>query len=455
MLNLRSGILSDTKSRPYLAELEATVEPGFILRQNRAIMKKKERALLMAMGIVLIVLGETRLGRAWGTTWMGAELERQLTLAGLRFGPFRIRTILNLNNAGYDSNIYFDYGGQHIKDYTLTTGPTFNIYLPLKKRIVFQITESPQYVYFYHTERERVWNNTLGGQIHFVFNRWYFSVGGAYSHARQRWSSEIDIQLRRRTDNIQGMILWQATKRTSFSLNYRRDHYAYDNATFGTFDVRDRLNRVENYLNFASYFQMTLRARMFLNFEYGLFDFERQIASSKNSRSYALYGGFDFAPTGIIRGRLNLGYKYFNVLALHGQDFRGLVGDTQVSIRLLRPLAVRASYSKNVQFSVWYNNAFYLENIVGVGTSLYVLKNIRLDGDVRYGENSYPQNSLSAPGGVQDRLDHYRTYSVGVYYRVKRNVALGVSAGRWIRHSNDKRYNYNRDFVGLNLTYDF
>ena len=418
-------------------------------------MKKRGIGLAALIGAILLLLAEARTGLALGKTWMGAELERQLTLAGLRFGPFRIKTFLNLNGAGYDSNIYFGYGGPPIKDYTLTTGPTFNIYLPLKKKIVFQITESPQYVYYYHTERERAWNNTLGGQIHFVFNRWYFSVGGAYSKARQRWSSEIDIQLRRRTDNIQGMILWQATRRTSFSLNYRRDHYAYDNATFGTFDVRDQLNRVENYLNFASYFQLTLRARMFLNFEYGFFDFERQIVGSKNSLSYALYGGFDFAPTGRIRGRLNLGYKYFNVLALQGQDFRGLVGDTQVSIRLLGPLAVRASYSKNVQFSVWFNNAFYLENIVGVGTSLYVLKNIRLDGDVRYGENSYPQSNLIAPGGVQNRLDQYRTYSVGVYYRVKRNIALGVSASRGIRHSNDTRYNYNRNFVGLNLTYDF
>lgn len=74
-------------------------------------------------------------------------------MARLKFGPFKIRTMLYLTNAGYDSHVYRSPDNP-IKDYSITARPGFYIYLPLKKKVIFSIYESPQYVYFIETKRE-------------------------------------------------------------------------------------------------------------------------------------------------------------------------------------------------------------------------------------------------------------------------------------------------------------
>jgi len=372
---------------------------------------------------------------------------------GWNLGPLKIQTRLFLNDAGYDSNIYYGSANQ-IKDYTFTVGPGFNIFLPLKKKIVLQIYESPQYAYYLETRKERTWNNYFNGQVHFVLNRFFVSVGQGYSTARQRWNTEIDIKLRRKEDSLQGSVLWQATKKTSFSLRYRRSRYDYENLAFETFNIRDRLNRTENYLNFTSYYQLSYKIRYFLDAEYGVFNFQT-VARSKDSRSYGIYGGFEFSPLGKISGRINLGYKRFDILDPSIRDYRGIVGDTQLSIRLLRYLVARASFERNAQFSIWYDNAYYLENVAGVGASFYVSRNIRLDYNFHSGRNRYNQTQLIAPGSLEKRSDDYIIHSAGIYFRLKKSVGLGITASRWSRHSNLPWETGNRDFLGMSLTYDF
>lgn len=391
---------------------------------------------------------------AWGKTWMGTNLERLVREAGWGFGPFKVDTVFHLNNAGYDSNIYYGHADNPIDDYTFTAGTGFNIYLPLKKKVIFQVYESPRYVYYSETKRERTWNNYFNGQVHFALNRFFITVGKGFTQARQRWSTEIDIKLRRKEDSLQGAILWQASKKTSFYLRYRQAKYEYENLSFGIFNIRERLNREESYLNFTTFYRVSFRTMFFLDAEYGLYNFREQ-ASSKDSRSYGIYAGFEFSPTGRIKGRINLGYKNFDALDPGEKDYRGVVGNTRVSVRLLRTLVVRASFERDVEFSLWYNNNYFIENRYGTGGSFYLFKKIRLDYDFYSGRNNYPRGQLIGPDVREKRMDDYQIHSVGIYIRVKKNIGLGLIASRWVRDSNLDYEDDERDFVGLNLTYDF
>jgi hypothetical protein len=123
-------------------------------------------------------------------------------------------------------------------------------------------------------------------------------------------------------------------------------------------------------------------------------------------------------------------------------------------VRLLRNLTVRGVYRRNVQFSIWFDNTFYLENWGGGGASLYFFRRkIRLDYDYNLGLNTYPATQLS--GSSIKREDRYTVHSVGLYFRIKKDVGVGVTAGRWERSINFYGWNAKREFVGLNLTYDF
>lgn len=384
---------------------------------------------------------------------MGKELDQKVSAAKLSLGPFRIKTAFYLNNAGYDSNVYRTPANP-IKDFSITTGPGFNIYLPIRKMIVLSIYESPQYVYFAETRRERTWNNYFNGQVHFVFQRFFLTFGKGYSVAREIWNTEIDIRPQRKEDSFEGSVLSQFSKRTSLFFRYSRTKYDYENLSYEQIGIGDRLNRVENRTNFTLYNQLSYRTMCYLNFELGFFNFKNRLAN-RDSKSYAIYSGFDFSSSGIFRGRINLGYKYLDFLNHEAKDYRGMVGDTNISVRLLEPLSVRANYIRDVEFSVWYNSAYFLENRFGGGVSLYLFKEIRLDYDYNVGRNTYPESSLITQSLSEKRKDNYEIHSAGLYFRLKKNIGLGLTLNKWMRNSNQAWLNGKRTFIGLNLTYDF
>jgi hypothetical protein len=414
---------------------------------------KKISRLPVAFLVLLLFAGARDL-RAWGKTWMGAALELAIRQAAWKFGPFRIQPALNLRDAGYDSNLYYGYAGEPVKDYSVTAGPEFTIYLPMKKKLVLSFYGSPQYVYYRKTKQERTWNYYLSGQANVVLNRFFITVGGGGSDARQRWNTEVDIRPRRKAWNAEASVLWQATKKASFFARFARQNYDFENLDYERFNIRDQLNRTEDRFNFTGYYQVSYRVRGFMNVEYGRFDFLSS-AGFKDSRSLGVFGGFEFSPLGIVRGRVNLGYKVFDSAVSGRRLFQGLVGDTAVSVRLLRFLSVRGSYRRDVEFSVWYDSTYFTENIYGGGLSLYVHRKVRLDYDYRLGRNRYPEAATAGGAGYVKRNDDYRIHSLALYFRLKKNIGLGIVASFWNRDSNLAYEIDERKFIGLNLTYDF
>jgi hypothetical protein len=276
------------------------------------------------------------------------------------------------------------------------------------------------------------------------------SAGVGSSEAKERWNTEIDMRILQKEKSVQGSLLWQPATKTSFSLSYRMARYDYGETDIGAFHYSAKLNRDETYYNLTAYRSITARTRLFLDAEYGYFDFANPLLS-KDSESYAGYGGFEFSPFGKIKGRLKVGYKLFNSLNPQRVDYEGIVGDTSISIRPIVALAARVFFRRDVQFSVWYDNTYFLENILGAGASVYLNKNIRLDYDYSRGGNEYPEEG----GDIAKRLDVYQIHSVGLYFRLRENTAFGIIASRWVRDSNLDWEDDDRDFLGFNLTYNF
>jgi len=122
----------------------------------------KNKRLLVMLGLFFLLFPYHRSqGFAWGKTWLGRDLERQIKDASLNLGPFSVRTVFMLTNAGYDSNVYYGATPAPVEDLTFTVSAAFNVYLPVKKKLIFSIYKYPQYVYFRETERERGLGTTV------------------------------------------------------------------------------------------------------------------------------------------------------------------------------------------------------------------------------------------------------------------------------------------------------
>jgi hypothetical protein len=405
--------------------------------------------------LILAVLAVGAAGSALAETWKGLELRRKLETAAWKFGPFRVQPSLIISNAGVDSNILYSPTNP-IKDFTITAGPAATLYIPIYRRFVLSLYGSPQYVWYSKTDRERTWNYYFKGAAQLSLKNVFFSLEGTYSDARERWNTEIDIRLRRKEEGFGGSVLVKAAWKTSFSLAYRTAKYKYESIeNTGGFNFRERLNRQETYANFSLFYQAASQRRFFLDFEYGLYRFEFATqAALGDARSGAAYVGLEFSQLGRrVRGRIRVGYKKYDVRAADGPDYQGIVGDSQLSIRFAKPFVLRGSYVRDVRFSLWYGNPYFVESRPGVGVSLYPFGFVRLDYDYSRGRNRYPEIGGGSPG--VKRLDDYTIHSAGIYFRIKKNVALGFISSWWARNSNLDAEDDKRTFFGLNLTYDF
>lgn len=388
-------------------------------------------------------------------TWKGLELKRKLDQAAWRIGPFHIQPSLVISNVGVDSNIYYS-PTDPVKDFTLTAGPAATVYLPFGRKFVLWAYGSPRYVWYKETAKERTWNYFFNGSAQLALKNIFFSLDGIYNDARERWSTEVDIRPRRKEMGYGASALVKLAWKTSFSLGYRTVKYDYaDEVTGEGFDVRQELNRTEAYGTLSVFYQISSLNRFFVDLEYGRYDFEfAERAALSDSRSAAAYAGFEFSPLSRrLRGRVRIGYKNFDVLNPDMPDHQGLVGSAQVSLRVNEPLAFRVSYVRDVVFSLWYDNPYYLQSQPGGGASLYLFRFLRLDYDYSNGRNEYP---LVGGGGPETkRYDQYITHSTGAYFRITKSAALGFVLSWWARDSNIPSEDDKRTFFGLNLTYDF
>ena len=388
-------------------------------------------------------------------TWKGRSWQAKMRRTPWHFGPFHIQPQLILANVGVDSNVFYS-PSDPVKDFTLTAGPAATIYLPIHRKFVLSAYGSPQYVWYSKTVQERTWNYYFNGAAQLSLKNVFLSLDAKYSDARERYSTEIDIRPRRKEMGYGGSALVKLAHKTSFSLAARIVEYDYESAVYGDgWDVREKLNRQERYANLSFYHQSSSQRRFFLDFEYGeyAFEFSSQAAIS-DSRSAGAYAGLEFSPLGRrVRGRIRLGYKKFDVLGVGAPIIRASSAIHSSRSGWPSRSSSGVSYVRDVVFSLWYDNPYYLETRPGVGASVYVLRFLRFDYDYSRGRNEYP---LVGGGGPDvKRYDIYEINRAGMYFRLVKSTAIGIIANWWARDSNIDSEDDNRTFFGLNLTYDF
>jgi hypothetical protein len=421
--------------------------------------RKTERSAAAALGaaILAIFLLPCR-SLAWGKTWMGMNLEQIVNTARWKMGPFRSNAVFRFGNAGYDSDIFFGQRLNPVPDTTFAAGPELSVYLPLAKGIVFDISEIPQYVYFLQAKTERAWNNAFRGQVHLAFDRLYFLAGGGLVNAKERLSTELNLNIRRKENDFGGLVFWQISKGSAVTLQYRSITYEYENPSDESIDIRKSLNRKERFLNLTTYLMQFSRARVFLDAEYGLFGSTETLSSIKDSRSYVITGGIEFEPPSPgenlikgFQGRINLGYKRFVIPGSHRKIYEGLVGNTSVGVNLLKFTALHGVFARNIQFSIYSELGYYIQTVFGAGFSQALTRRINFAYELSISRNDYVQfEDRVSQGG---RPDQYITHIVGLDFRLGKNLGLNLMANFGERSSKLVELVNRRSFFGFNLTY--
>ena len=427
-------------------------------------MKKAKALSVTAVMLLGILLASPAPGFGWGSTWAGASLEQLYNSLAWRIGVLRASGALRFDNVGYDSNIYYGASANAVSDFTLRVGPVVRAFLPVTPSIVLDLSEFPQYAFYAKTKQERSWDNSFLGQVHVVFERFYVRLSQGLSDTKNLLSTELSINVRNRTDAPSAFLLWQLTSGTSVSLQYKKYRLRYVNPEVGGVNVRQNLNRTENYGNLTLYLQQTSRARFFLDGEYGEINFAEEVSTPKNTRTYTIYGGVDFLPAppemqqqlkaGQIQGRLNIGYKKFDILDPSKKDFSGLVGDTGVAVNVIGLTALQGIFIRDVRYSAFSDYTYYLETTYGAGVSSPLTPRFIVRYDFFIGRNDYPLPPAESGAPEVKRVDHFLRHAFRVNIRLRRDLSVSLFGSIGKRKSN-LGLPSDRSFFGLNLVYGY
>jgi hypothetical protein len=391
------------------------------------------------------------------------EKDRIQRLTKWQFGPFRIYPTVFFRNIGYDDNVYRqrDQDGP-ISDFTATVSPVLNTFILYKNRVILDFSLNPEYVYFVKTERERALNFEVSSGVKInLFNRFVLSGEYLYERARRRASSEFDVRANQVLNSVQGRFFYETARETSFGLTAILRQYDFEDelAPGQEIYLSRLLNRREQTLNGEFYYRLSPETFLFLTAGYTDYRFDDDESRWRDSYSYQGSGGVRFPILGNVRGTISLGYKRLIPRVGYKKSFTGPIGNTNIEARVRR-FIFRGRFSKDVRFSYWTNNAFFVEYVYGAGISFYITQFFRVDYDYSNGDNRYPEKMLIRLPDENyeeiERRDRHISHVVGTVFRIFGNTGVGITLNFWRRNSNDFRWGQRSSlFIGGYITYDF
>ncbi len=397
-----------------------------------------------------------------GQTWTGEGLAQMLEAAHWRLGFLRVNAALELSNAGHDSDIYYGFLSEPTPDVSASASAPIQVLWPLGQKLVLDVSESPEYVFYLDNQQERAWNNTFSGLVHVALDRWYFQAGGGLSNVRKRMSPELDLPVRLKTDSLNGLALWQAAKSVSLALLYDSAGYDYGDVVYGGTSLAERLNRNEAHLDLVFYVQTTAKARFSLDGQYSAYRFTEDPTGLRDAQGYALFAAIDFIPVqdvfGIargVRGAASVGYERMDIRDPQSVDGSGFIGEASVAARLMRRTTGQIFLSRGFRFSIYSGSSYYLATNVGAGLTRLLSKKANLTYNFTYGYNSYPDFGPGSEENPAGRYYRYLTHDLLLSLRLARQLGVTFQGTFSQRDSGPLAPIQNRFFVGVSAVFGF
>ncbi|MGB8953099.1 MAG: hypothetical protein WCC06_10600, partial [Candidatus Aminicenantales bacterium] len=339
--------------------------------------------------------------------------------------------------------------------------PEVRVYLPFRNSLIFNFFDNPEYVFFLKEKNQRAFTNSYSfGIKYLLFYSFVISAQYHYDEHRRRVSSEFGHQTMDIDKGYQWGVFYETARRTSLGFTATVDRRGFEDVHTeeGEIFLSRVLNREERSGTVEFNYELFWNGFFFLTAGYTEYRFEHEQSFWRNAHSYQGYAGIRFPLLGAVRGILSLGYKKF-IPRLEGRgDFSGIVGNTELDIRMGR-VGFRLGYSRDNVFSYWTSVLFFIENRYFAGISFYLARFLRIDYNLNIGRSIYPEPFpvWSDAGEYTEilRRDNQLTHSAGLVFRVFKSTGLGLiwNSARWT--SSWSGWNRKRNFIGAFLTHQF
>jgi hypothetical protein len=371
----------------------------------------------------------------------------------VRIGPLLMEPRISFTNVGVDNNVFNDPASNDPKkDFTFTLMPVSDFWLRLGPTwIDANLTETLNWYQKYSSER----NANTAVKVGWIVpgSRIAFRIDGHYLDAHDRPGYEIDTRAGRTEAGYSGAVDLHVLSKSFIGLTASRIQTRFDQGTeYNGTDLQVALDRVDTTYAVNFHHELTpLTSIMFsatranANFDHSP---DRNTVSTSATMSVA------FKPEALLKGGFSLGYNDLAPTDSTLPDYRGFVGDVDLTYVLLGSTRFAVSGGRGVQYSYDDNQPYYIQSRISgsVTQQIYGPLDVEARGEIA---NLDYRNRAGVVVTEPDRTDRVHRYGGGVGYHIGKDTRLSFNVDQYNRDSPVVDHQFDKLLFGFGVTYGF
>jgi hypothetical protein len=374
-----------------------------------------------------------------------------------RLGPFRLTPLLQLRNAGVDSNPFLTPGAE-TSETELGLRAGLQAYLPVGRRLRLRGDGWLDYTFYSEALQQGATYPGGDARAELDISRLTFFGGGGHFTDRQRYTTDIDTRVERTEDWWNGGVQLRLTTLigVDFAAEGRRFRYDPQNDDPGGERIKITLDRDTLSYQGRFRYKVTPLTTALVSAEVIEDTFVYGDPATATTTSYRYLAGFEFGEKAVLTGQFLGGVR--DIPATSAGTVKPYTGP---AFKVL----VRLPFLQRFRLDTFYDrDVYYSASVAEVGGELtrntYVYDRLSFTLELNlplqfvgralagWQKADYLQPVLTADGEL-DRVDRIRLFGFSLLRRLGRSALFGVTAQHTERTSDVPGGDYSRWQIGL------
>jgi len=360
------------------------------------------------------------------------RLSDDLRRARVHYGPFYLLSSIQLADIGYDQDFFVPVANNAGFRFGLSV-PT-RLYFTPNRKTFFSVETTPQWSRFGGRNGRDQFGYHSRADAQFLLNHLYADVYVLGEDALRADIGEFSSLLTRKLKEVGANGELKYSSRTSMTYSAVTRSQTFPLSKFQPEATVNLLDRSEHAYRLALVHKTFPLTSLLLASEYAGYSFPNAVFKNSHRR-YA--GAGLIYESGRTASRLEAGYARLDFIRANQKDFTGLVGSFNISRRASERWTVNAGAARDLTFSVFLNNNYYVANRANLGTQYSLTRRLALTSGWNVGEDIYDVPTAGSKlGTIARRRDRFSYPYIGWNYSSPFHFGGGFDVGYLERTSN-------------------
>jgi hypothetical protein len=261
--------------------------------------------------------------------------------------------------------------------------------------------------------------------------RMVMRIDGEFKAGKVRPTREYDIPVDQSSKELNASLDYSLGFRHELSFEYERYSVRIQDTPleYRGIPLESLLDRDEYTYNLKLSQYLSTETTLYFEGFYSIKDYvDKQVG--RDADGYGVAFGFDFSPTGNLRGTGRLGIERIVPDVSVRPEFKGLVGAVDVKIGLGQRFALEGLYYREPQPSIFIEELFYIENRIGVFLDFYIGRRFFVRPGLTLGRNNFPDADTpsQADSAPEILIRRYMDYSLSFNYQVAPSLLVSIGS---------------------------